>query len=261
MIDTHTHLYMTEDFPDTDAGGGAGAVERAIDAGVSRMIFPGVSLASVEQMLSLHHLYPEATSVAAGLHPTEAGPDWRHEVGDIFGMMSDDRIVAVGEVGIDLYREDTWRTRQMDCFGAQVQIALERRLPVIIHCRHGLDETLEVLAHFSEDTPPLIFHSFTSTPDDVRRILEAHPAAMFGFNGVATFKNAPDVRASIREAGKDRIVLETDAPYLAPVPFRGRRNESSYLPKVCDTVAAELQISSAEAEAVTDANARRIFAL
>lgn len=258
MIDTHTHLYFSEDYPDGDDGGCAGAVSRALQAGVDHMVFPGVSLASVEEMLALHHRFPEATSVAAGLHPTEVGDDWRAEMRAIFDRMEDEAPVAVGEVGIDLYHDSSRRTAQMDAFGMQVQEAQQRALPLIIHCRKGLDETLEILRSFGDGLPPLVFHSFTSGPEEARRILEEHEA-YFGFNGVATFKNAREVREAVREVGIGRIVLETDSPYLAPVPYRGRRNESAFIREVCAVVAAECGISPAEAERITDENARRIF--
>lgn len=270
MTDTHTHLYFPEDYGGTDGFSGndvsrlptaesCAAVERALEAGVGKMIFPNVNNASVEPLLALHHAYPEQTFTAPGLHPSDAGADWREEVREIFDRFSDEHPVAIGEIGIDLYHDATWRTRQMDAFGHQLQIAVERQLPVIIHCREGLDETLEILRSFGDGRPATVFHSFTYGPAEARRILEEVPEAKFGINGVATFRNAPAVREAIRTIGIDRIVLETDSPYLAPVPYRGRRNESSYLPSVCATVAQECGISSEEAERITDQNAARLF--
>lgn len=262
MIDTHTHLYFTEDFQEENGTHGCnGAVERAIDAGVAQMVFPNVDLESVSQMLSLHHAFPDVTYVAAGLHPTEVGADWKAEMREIFDRMADEKYVAIGEVGIDLYHDASQRTRQMDAFGQQVQIAIEKNLPVIIHCRDGLDETLEILSDFSSATlPKMVFHSFTYGPEEARRVLE-QTDAMFGINGVATFKNATNVREAVRLIGLDRIVLETDSPYLAPVPLRGRRNESSYLPHIAASVADTLAISKEEVEKATDRNAINLFDL
>lgn len=260
MIDTHTHIYLREDYPQDDAGGVPGAVERALAAGVSHLVFPCVALDTVDQLLSAHHQYPDVTSVGVGLHPTEVGADWRAELREILDRYSDEHPVAVGEVGIDLYHDSTWCSRQMEAFGEQVQLAVERQLPVIIHCREGLDETLDVLRQFRQTgIPPLLFHSFTYGPDEACRILEEHDAC-FGINGVVTFKNAGSVRDAVRQIGIDRIVLETDAPWLAPVPYRGRRNESSYLREICGKVAEVFELDLSEAERITDLNACRIFA-
>lgn len=261
MIDTHTHIYLREDFPEESDGGCRGAAQRAIDAGISYMVLPNVDIASCEQVIALHEAFPEATGVAAGLHPSEVGPQWREDIREIFDRFADTELRAVGEIGIDLYTDNTWRTRQMDAFGEQLQIAVERRLPVIIHCREGVAETLDVLRHFTEqELPDVVFHSFTATPDDARTILSQREV-MFGFNGVITFKNAPLVREAARCVGIDRIMLETDAPWLAPVPLRGRRNESAYIREVCKKVAEECSLTFEQAEAITDSNAARFFRL
>lgn len=262
MIDTHTHIYLREDFPEASDGGCAGAVERAVAAGVSRMVFPCVALNTAEELLALHNRYPEVTSVGVGLHPTEVGADWRAEVRELFDCFADERPVAVGEIGIDLYWDKSRRSEQMEAFGEQVQKAVDMHLPVIIHCREGLTETLEVMREFRQTgLPRLLFHSFTYGEDEARRILEEHEDAKFGINGVVTFKNASNVRDAVRLIGIERIVLETDSPWLAPVPYRGKRNESSYLREICSRVAEECGMSFAEAERETDANAREVFGI
>lgn len=259
MIDTHTHIYMPDAFPD----GGVEAADRALKAGVSHMILPNVDVDTVAPLLYLHRARPEVTSVAAGLHPSEVKEDWRHALREIEMRFEDTPLCAVGEVGVDLYWDRDRRTLQMDCFGHQLQRAHELSLPVIIHSREALDETLEVLDIMSEDMPQVLFHSYTGDADGVRKVierLERHgKAPMFGFNGVITFKNAAAVREAATEAGIHRIVLETDSPYLAPVPYRGRTNESGYIPHILDAVAAATGCSRQEAESITDANARRLF--
>ena len=262
MTDTHTHLYFEEDYPAGEGGGGA-AVDRALAVGVSRLIFPCVDLESAEPLLALHHQYPAETFTAFGLHPTEVGPDWRQEVREISARFAEEKPVAVGEIGIDLYHDATWRSRQMDAFGEQLQMASELHLPVIIHCRSGLDETLEILSGFSkEQRPEVVFHSFTYGPEEARRILEeCGDDTIFGFNGVATFKNAAEVREAVKRVGIDRIVLETDSPYLSPTPLRGRRNESSNIPLIRDVIAACCGVSPEETEQITDRNASRLFHL
>ena len=258
MIDTHTHIYFREAFPD----GGEEAVRRALDSGVETMVFPNVSLESAEELLSLHHKAPEgATAVAAGLHPEEIDRDWRAKMQAVFDRFADEKPVAVGEVGIDLYHDKTWKIEQMDAFGEQLEIARARRLPVIIHCREALDETLEVIRILGPDRPGLLFHSFTGGPDEVRRITDEVPGALFGINGVVTFKNAPALRDSVREMDIKRIVTETDSPYLAPVPKRGRTNESSYLRYVLDKIAETKGMAPEEVERVTSETAQKFFGI
>lgn len=256
MIDTHTHLYFAEDFP----GGGSEAVERALASGVSHMVLPNVNLDSMEPLIELHHRHPGVTSVAVGLHPEDVDTDWRMKTDDIFARFEGEEPVAIGEVGIDLYHDTSRRFLQMDAFGYQLDKALAMNKPVIIHSRDAIDDTLHVIRLMGEPLPWLIFHSFTAGPEEVRKILELENASI-GINGVVTFKNAPLVREAVAEAGIGRVLLETDSPYLAPVPKRGRTNESSYLSYIRDKVAEVCRIDPAEAERITDANARRIFHL
>ncbi|MDE6577123.1 MAG: TatD family hydrolase [Muribaculaceae bacterium] len=254
MIDTHSHPYLPE-FDD----GGKGAVDRALSAGVSHIILPNVDITSLEPMIALHESRPDATSIAIGLHPTEVREDWEKVVEGMKEILQDKKCVAVGEVGMDLYWDKSHEEAQKKAFALQLKIAEEMRLPVIIHCREALDETLEVIEEV-KPTVPLIFHSFTGSPDDVRKIRKVcNP--MFGINGVVTFKNAKSLRESIPEIGIDYLLLETDAPYLAPVPHRGKRNESAYLVHTLNAVANALGMEPGEAEEATDRNARKTFSL
>lgn len=257
MIDTHTHLYE----PQFDAdGGGAAAVDRAVAAGVGRMILPNVDADTIAPLLALRAERPEVVSAAMGLHPTSVGADWRSVLDPMEGMLREGSFVAVGEVGIDLYWDASHRAEQLDAFDAQVSIASDLGLPVIIHCREALDDTLDVIRAHGGKLPPLIFHSFTLGPEEVARIRKvADP--WFGINGVVTYKNAAPLREAIPVIGASRLLLETDSPYLAPVPRRGRRNESSLLPHIRDAVASALGVSPAIAEKATDANAVSVFML
>ena len=255
MTDTHTHLYMPE--YDSD-GGGEAAVRRALAAGVGHMIFPNVDIASVAPMLELSSKFRDEVSCAMGLHPTELGEDWRANVAAIMELLGDgSEYVAVGEVGIDLYWDNTRREEQMQAFDIQAAKAGELGLPLIIHCRDGLDETLEVLG--GHRGVQAVFHSFGGTPADVER-RRAVGDYYFGINGIVTFKNST-LREVLPAIGIDRLLLETDSPYLAPVPKRGRRNESSFLPYIAAHVADNLPGESLESiSSSTDANARQLFA-
>ena len=261
MIDTHTHPYL-EQFEE----GGYGVVQAALDAGVSHMVLPNVDASTISPMIALHRRFPENTSIALGLHPTEVGADWEQVLAPIEELLrktlvdSDGiRAVAVGEVGIDLYWDKSYREQQLLAFARQLRLAMQLRLPVIIHCREALDDTLDVIREVKPDIP-LVFHCFTSGPEAVRKIREVCDP-MFGINGVVTYKNAQDLRDALPVIGLDRILLETDAPYLAPVPKRGRRNEPSYVHWVCGKVAETLGLSPETVEEATDNNARRFFSL
>lgn len=255
MIDTHTHLYMTDSFPD----GGKAAVERAIEAGVDMMVLPAVDIESVGPLLSLNDTFPENTAVALGLHPTEVEQEWRKELKDILDMGEGRELVAIGETGIDLYWEKRYLTRQMDAFGEQIQTAIDLGLPVIVHSRDALEETIEVIRQFGSEKPVFVFHSFTAGVAESERLLETVPEAYFGINGVVTFKNAAPLREAIERLDISRIVTETDSPYLAPVPHRGSTNESSYIPHIVAAIAAVKGISPEEVAKVTADNALRLF--
>ena len=262
MIDTHTHLYM-DSFSKEDPDGCQAAVDRAVDAGVELMILPAVDRESAAEVAALHAIRPDCTRTAMGLHPTEVGKDWREELDDIIATLSPTSPVAIGEVGIDLYWDDSNLSLQKDAFVAQLLLAEKLDLPVIIHCRDGVEVCCECIEKAktlssSGKLPQLVFHSFTGSPDDVRRIREVCDP-YFGINGVVTFKNAASLPDAVKAIGVDRLLLETDSPYLAPVPKRGRRNESSYLPFVNSKIAEILSLSPQEIEEATTRNAKKVF--
>lgn len=253
MTDTHTHLYMTDSYPD----GGAEVVANALEAGVTRLVFPCVTLESLQPMRSLHEKFPHNTRLALGLHPTEVSDNWEKEL-DVMESMLPGDFSAVGEVGIDLYHDASRREEQKKAFLRQLEWAVRYELPVIIHCREGLEDTLEVLSSLTPPLPKFIFHSFTGSVEDVRRIRKVCDP-WFGINGVVTFKNAPLLREAIPEIGVDKILLETDSPWLSPAPMRGRLNESARIPFIRDKIAEVLQLDSKEVERITDSSASMIF--
>lgn len=252
MIDTHSHIYEFSD-------GGADAMARALAAGVSHVVLPNVDAATIAPMRALHKLFPENTSMALGLHPTDLGDNWRQTVADMENQLEEGGFVAIGEVGVDLYWDKTRLQDQLEAFATQMRIADRFGLPVIIHCREALNETLSAIRDVKPKVP-LVFHSFTGGPDDVRKIRELCDP-MFGINGVVTFKNAQPLREALPEITLDRILLETDSPYLAPVPHRGQRNESSYLPLIGAKIAETLGVSIDEVERKTTENASAVFGI
>lgn len=266
MVDTHTHLYM-DSFSKEEADGCVAAVDRAVDAGVELMVLPAVDRESAAEVAALHTARPDRTRTAMGLHPTEVGEDWREELTDIIAILSPTDHVAIGEVGIDLYWDDSNLSLQKEAFIAQILLAHEKDLPVIIHCRDGVEVSCECIEEAKKRIeaetaggvlPPLVFHSFTGSPDDVRHIREVCDP-FFGINGVVTFKNSGQLPEAVKEIGIDRLLLETDSPYLAPVPKRGRRNESSYLTFINNKVAEILGLSPGETDRLTTRNAKYFF--
>jgi TatD DNase family protein len=274
LIDSHTHLYcddfLTEEQPKhpkkgvvlpppaPTPNGGAEAVERALAAGVTHMIFPANALYEIELMKQLAAKFPGKISMAMGLHPTELTDDPVKAI-DIIEqelLQNPGKYCAVGEIGIDLYWEPEHRQQQMEAFSRQCRLALQLDLPIIIHCRDGLDEVLEVLRSLPS-VPSGVFHSFGGTVEDVARIREVGDF-YFGINGILTFKSST-LRDVLPTIGIDRILLETDSPYLAPVPYRGRRNQSAYLPEIAYAVATALTLPIATVASRTLANTRRLF--
>lgn len=254
-IDTHTHLYL-EEFAPTPSDG----VDRALVAGVDMMIFPNVDLSTVKPMLSLASLYPDNVRTAMGLHPTEVKQGWEESLAVIKEYLDGEprSHVAVGEIGMDLYWDKTFREEQMMAFERQVEWAEERHLPVIIHNRDALWETLEVMSRFGNRVKA-VFHSFGGSREDVeavRRVGDYY----FGINGIVTFKNSR-LREVLPEIGIERIVLETDSPYLAPVPMRGKRNESAYIVHTACHVANALGLTPEEVGSNTSQNAGVLFRL
>lgn len=253
LVDTHTHLYLDDFSPEqTDV------VNRAIKSGVEKMIFPNVDLSTIAPMKALHAKFPENTYMAMGLHPTEITDSWNDELALIEKelMESPDSYRAVGEIGIDLYWDKSHRDEQMMAFARQVELALQFDLPIIIHCRDGLGEIIEVLSKTS-GVPKGVFHSFGGTHEDVMKIREIGDF-YFGINGIVTFKNS-NLKDVLPTIGLSRILLETDSPYLAPVPFRGKRNESAYMMNVAQKIADVFGESVEKIAEITTYNAENLF--
>ena len=252
ITDTHCHLYVEEFDADRDQ-----AVQRAIDAGVNRMILPNIDCASVAAMNKLAETYPQHFRMAMGLHPSEVTDNWTKDLNFILSELNahPDKYIAVGEIGIDLYWDKSREREQMLAFDKQVSVAEELGKPLIIHCREGLDNVLEVLGGHKEARA--VFHCFTGSEHDVERIRRVGDY-YFGIGGVVTFKKS-SLPAVLPAIGIERILLETDCPYLAPVPWRGRRNESSFIVSVAKTVASVMGIDTETAAEQTAANSVELF--
>ena len=252
LIDTHVHLYADAFDPDRDE-----VIARALAGGVERFYLPAIDASFTPGMRRLKEAYPERVYLMAGLHPTHVGDGYLEELEHVARELQTGDYVAVGEIGIDLYWDTSRLQEQQDAFRRQISLAREFALPIVIHCRDAFDEIFDVLE--SERHPGLrgIFHCFTGTEDQARRALGL--GFKLGIGGVATFKNG-GLDRFLSGIPLEELVLETDAPYLAPVPHRGKRNEPAYLGLVLSRVAGLYGLSEPEVAAITGKTARSVFA-
>lgn len=258
MIDTHTHLYLPDFGPDR-----AEVVDRAVAAGVDLMILPGVDADSIPLIRSLHEQRPEATAMCAGLHPTEVKPEncTRH-LQIITDELSANRndYVAVGEIGLDLYWDQSLLNLQLEAAESQLELADRLGLPAIIHCREAMPQMLDLLRSRPGRLPRLVFHCYSGSADDVDALRRIQPDVMFGIGGVLTFQKSP-LPTIVPHIGLNNILLETDAPWLAPVPMRGKQNESAFVPYIAASLANIFGLPVSQVDSITTANARAFFAL
>lgn len=252
IIDTHTHLYSEQFNEDCSA-----MIKRAIAAGVERMYMPNIDLESIEGMHALEQEFPENCFAMMGLHPCSVDENWETVLETIKGHAFARKYAAVGEIGIDLYWDKTHVDAQKEAFRQQIRWAKELQIPIVIHARDSFPEIYEVLDQENDSQLRGIFHCFTGNHADVEKIKE-YGGFYFGIGGVVTYKKSelPEV---LPHVPLDRLLLETDAPYLPPVPYRGKRNESAYVIHTAEKIAEFLGLPLREIEQVTTTNALRLF--
>ena len=253
LTDTHTHLYSEEFDEDRNE-----MMQRAIDAGVSRMFVPSIDSNYTQKMYELEQKYPENVFLMMGLHPTYVKEDYLDELAHVENELSSRKFYAVGEIGIDLFWDKTFLKQQQHAFQYQIQLAKKYKLGINIHCRDAFDEVFEVLE--SEKASDLfgIFHCFTGDLGQAQRAISL--GMKLGIGGVATFKNGK-IDQFLNEIELKHIVLETDSPYLAPVPYRGKRNESSYTVLVAQKFSEIYQLPIEEIGEITTQNSKQIFGI
>ena len=252
MIDTHSHIY-SDDF-DADR---AEVIRRAQEIGVKHIILPNCDSGTLPQMLALEAAYPGYCHAAIGLHPTSVKEDYIKELALIKLELERRDYLAIGEIGIDLYWDKTLLAEQTIAFKQQVEWALEYHLPVIIHVRDSFRESMNALLPYKNSGLKGVFHSFTGTLEEALEII-AFGRFRLGINGIVTFKNS-GLAAVVEKIELKHLLLETDSPYLTPTPYRGKRNESSYVSLVCEKLAAIYQVSVQEIDDVTTNNALELF--
>ncbi len=253
IIDTHNHIYLGE-FDDDRAG----VVSRATATGVRRIMMPNIDSSSVVPMLACEEQFPGICLPMMALHPTSVKENYRKELEAVEEALHKHKYYGIGETGIDLYWDKTFLKEQVISFRRHLKLAEEHGLPVVIHARESLDLIIKELKGFRNGRVKGVFHAFPGTAADARKVTGM--GFMIGIGGVVTFKNGLQAEAAIA-AGVSNIVLETDAPYLAPVPHRGKRNEAAYLTYVIDKLSELLAISPAEVADKTTENAVRLFKL
>lgn len=254
LIDTHSHIYEQESF----AGEEAEIVARLTHAKVSHVVLPNIDQKSLPEVLAFEAIAPQRFHPLIGLHPENVNENYKEEVEKLMSELDHHHYYGIGEVGIDLYWDQTFKEEQIIVFEQQIEAAISKNLPIIIHTRNALNETLSSLAKFDKKKIYGIFHSFTGTKAEAEEI-KKYGDFKFGINGIVTFKKSTDLQAAIAEMSAEEIVLETDSPYLTPVPFRGKRNESAYLPYIAQKIAEIKGMKMREIAEKTTQNAKELF--
>ena len=257
-IDTHCHLDGQEFDADRDA-----VVQRAREAGCKAIFLPAIDLKTCHTVVDTCRRYPGYCYPMLGLHPEEVRDDWRDQLAQIRKCVDSSvplKIIALGEIGLDFYWSREFEQEQLQAFEEQVRWSVDTRLPLMIHCRKAQNEMVAILKKYAHDLPGGVFHCFTGNEQEARQLLEFEHFVL-GIGGVLTFKKSHLPEVLPASVPLDRIVLETDAPYMAPVPMRGKRNESSFIPYVIARLADAYGVSQEEICVQTTENAKRVFDL
>ncbi|MGL4520599.1 MAG: TatD family hydrolase [Phocaeicola sp.] len=253
LIDTHTHLFAEEFAEDLDL-----VIARAQEAGVQKLFLPNIDEDSVEPMLKVCNAYPTCCFPTIGLHPTSVGKDYKEKLAHLHTYLTQSHpFVAIGEVGLDLYWDKTYAKEQETALHTQIGWALEYDLPLVIHCREAYPELLALLEQYKKEPLSGVFHSFGECVEVAQQLLE-YPRFFLGINGTVTFKKST-LPETLKQLPLDRLVLETDSPYLSPMPFRGRRNESGHVQYVAQKLSDIYEVSPEVVAAVTSANGTKLF--
>ncbi len=253
LIDTHTHIYLQEFDADRDE-----VIKRSVQNGVVKLLMPNIDNESVSRMLEVQNRYPGICYPMIGLHPTSVKENFESQLEKLESLTDNHKFWAVGEIGIDLYWDKSHLNEQITAIKRQVAFAIHKRLPVVIHSRDSFPEVFQALDEFKGSGLKGVFHAFTGTLQDAEKAVGM--GFKLGIGGIVTFKNS-GLDKVVRQAGLENIILETDSPYLAPVPYRGKRNESSYLCIINDKIAEIFGLSGEETASVTWSNSVQLFGM
>ncbi len=253
LIDTHSHIYSEDFSHDLDD-----VVQNAYNNDVKKIILPNISSGTVKRLLDLTDSYPHLCFPLMGLHPTSVAADYKEELEAVEYWLEKRKFYGIGEIGIDLYWDKTYVKEQTDAFRYQVRLAKSMKLPIVIHLRNSFEEVYKVVKEEQDGTLGGIFHCFSGSEAEAKKVIDL--GFLLGIGGVLTFKNS-ELDQVIGNVDLKNIVLETDAPYLAPVPKRGRRNESAYLVYVVQKLAEIYDVSVEKVAEITTTNARSLFGI
>ncbi len=251
FIDTHCHLYLDEFLPDSTA-----MILRAEKEGITSFLMPAIDSTTYEKMVKFEASFPKKCEVMIGLHPCSVKNDFEKELLFVEQQLAKRKFIAVGEIGLDFYWDKTFSTQQYEAFNRQINWAITFDLPIVIHSRNSIDECIAVVEKNQKGNLRGVFHCFSGTVQQAQQIIDL--GFYLGIGGVLTFKNS-GLDKVMESIDLKNIVLETDAPYLAPVPFRGKRNESSYLKYVAEKLSKSKNVSIGQVGEITTANAKKIF--
>jgi TatD DNase family protein len=253
LIDTHCHLYLDEFKPHITE-----VITRAEAAGVKKFYLPGIDSTEIDNMLLLEEKFPGKCIAMMGLHPCSVKENYRDELTVVKEWLSKRKFAAVGEIGLDFYWDKIFTEQQYEAFRMQIELSLQYNLPIVIHTRNAIQETIDVVKEFVPGGVRGIFHCFGGSYENAKDILDA--GFYLGIGGVLTYKNA-GIAEVLDKIDLRHVVLETDSPYLTPVPFRGKRNESSYLKYIVEKLAGLKKVTVEEVGNITSYNAQKIFGL
>lgn len=253
LIDTHCHLYAEEFAVSIEQ-----IIQRAEEIGVKKFYLPAIDSTATEAMLALEQRFPGKCIAMMGLHPCYVKENYKEELGQVKDWLSKRKFSAVGEIGLDHYWDKTFAKEQEEAFRMQIEWSLEYNLPIVIHTRNAMQETINIVKEYAPRGARGIFHCFSGSLESAREIIKT--GFYLGIGGVVTYPKA-GLAEVLEHINLEHLVLETDAPYLTPVPFRGKRNESSYLKYVVEKIAAAKNVSVEEVAMATTANAEKIFGL
>ncbi len=253
-IDTHTHLYSSQFDEDRTE-----MIQRALNAGVEKLLLPNIDLKSLEGMYALEKQFPDNCFAMMGLHPCSVDADFEKTLAVLKAELDKRKFIAIGEIGIDLYWDKSFLEQQKKAFAIQIEWAKELQIPIVIHARDSFQEIYEVLDQHNDERLKGVFHCFTGTESDIEKI-RSYGGFLFGIGGVLTFKKS-GLDAVVKNLNLDEIILETDSPYLAPSPHRGKRNESAYIPLIAEKLSDIFEVSLDKIAQSTSENAKKCFSL
>ena len=254
FIDTHAHIYIDRFKDDLKE-----VINRSLEQNVTQILMPNIDVETMDDVIATGLSFPDICKPMVGLHPCSVNEQWKEALQKLRPYLDDERVVAVGEIGVDLYWDKTFATAQEEAFRYQISWAKELNLPIVIHSRAAIDITIDIVTELQDGNLKGVFHCFDQSLEHAQRIMDT--GFYMGLGGVITYKKNIAIREAISEIPMSSLLLETDAPYLPPVPYRGKRNESSYIPIVAEMLSQIKGISIDEVAQSTTANAKTLFGL